>query len=49
MTRYESETDGTLREWKIGAGEVISRAGCVFISPSMVSARCCSFAMYSLR
>ena len=29
-TRYESETDGTLREWKIAAGAVIARAGYVF-------------------
>ena len=28
-TRYESETDGTLREWRIRAGSVIARAGYV--------------------
>ena len=29
MSRYESETDGTLREWKIAAGMVIAGAGYV--------------------
>lgn len=47
MTRYESETDGTLREWKIGAGAVIARAGYVvltfFYGIRKVLVICCVF------